>query len=408
MLNNLITLINDYVFVEKIRDHSPTWEFGKTVDGKFKNTKYMEFWEKAAKHPEFHPLIERFGEQVVALNKEGDPLTCDDQYVGNEAICQLCVADKKYIPLYIKYLGSFDLGNEGSGQSEGIYAIEEKWGWCAETLPLFIERYFNLSGQDGERSVTDMLNNGGREALAKNSELRAQLIKLAEENEKDGVAAPPYDSEDFVEFLGIAFPGKAEELLPKELREKLKTIKESIAEAEAKREKEKIESRARGQAAHEQLAIAAGIGSVGTLIKHECDYALYLAKEERKDGFDGVIYVTLCAFYPATQKVVRFEPRKEYVTKSYITKEAAQGGNPWYADGHDGYVILSNGKQVESMKSGDRIQMLVSSRMGGWDNKGNLVIAGKYNLQLPVYTYRYIGYIKDKKAFFEADCGLAD
>jgi hypothetical protein len=32
-------------------------------------------------------------------------------------------------------------------QSGEINSIADKWGWCAETIPLFVARYYSLGGQ---------------------------------------------------------------------------------------------------------------------------------------------------------------------------------------------------------------------------------------------------------------------
>jgi hypothetical protein len=196
-LKSLIAMLHDEEFVQQtLYDYSPIWAFGYYDGEEFKRT---WLFGEVSKYPELYPLVEQFFEQLRELN-ETEELLSDDMYLGTTELADLCVEDKRYIPLYIRFLGMIDLGNE-NGQDDEIADIAEKWGWCAETIPLFAARYFSLCGQHGDENIVDLLESGGSDVLAEDAALTDLFLKaIAAEYESY------IDTESIETLFAAAFP----------------------------------------------------------------------------------------------------------------------------------------------------------------------------------------------------------
>jgi predicted DNA-binding WGR domain protein len=145
--------------------------------------------------PNLDSSIEQFFEQLRERSH-------DDDHSGSSDLAGLCVANKKYIPLYIRFLDGMDLDHE-IGQDWELYEIAEKWGWCAETIPLFAVRYASNPGQHGQENIIDLLETDGAAALAKDPALTDMFLKaLAKEY---GNSNNVYN-EELIALFEAAFP----------------------------------------------------------------------------------------------------------------------------------------------------------------------------------------------------------
>jgi len=149
------------------------------------------------------------------------------------------------------------------------------------------------------------------------------------------------------------------------------------------------------QTAFDQAVIDAGIGLSGTLIINECKYALYVSKA--KDGF------FLMAFDPAGY-MIRHWIRQGDATKP-VVDDAVRTLKYYYAEGE--YVVLSGGEQVKVTESGDGVELSWNNFRCGWNSEGKLIIVIQYSdTDYEFESYRYIGYVKDDKIFFDENCGI--
>jgi hypothetical protein len=150
----------------------------------------------------------------------------------------------------------------------------------------------------------------------------------------------------------------------------------------------------------EQTAVKAGIGSAGTLIKQECDFALYVFKWKNAKDF------YLMAFHPSGQ-VIRYNieiEKKKVINKSVIT-DAMKDINNVYLSNKMEYTVWLSGKQVNNLQQGDRIKIAEVFYIGGWNSRGKLILAEKRG-KVVIYHCLYVGYVKNSDVFFDENCGL--
>jgi hypothetical protein len=154
----------------------------------------------------------------------------------------------------------------------------------------------------------------------------------------------------------------------------------------------------------EEALIANGGGFTGTLIKQECDFALYVKKKKGRSSFP-MLYL-----YPDGRKVNHNcwdnDELPDYTKKMII--EVMKVNEQWGEKKPWGYTVFSDGKQVESTQSGDRIETTQSNQIMGWSREGDLISVEKFSSGLQILTFKYIGYVKDGKVVFSDDCGIAE
>jgi len=97
---------------------------------------------EAIKHAELHELMAQIVEKITELNFEiGEIWENEEEHAGAHIARELALHDKKYLPLYVKYIHSNDLNHEVY-QTEDITDVIYEWGWCPETYLLFAARWF--------------------------------------------------------------------------------------------------------------------------------------------------------------------------------------------------------------------------------------------------------------------------
>jgi len=218
-------------------------------------------------------------------------------------------------------------------------------------------------------------------------------------------------SEQFVELFGKLAPllpedalYEAEEVNP----DMWKDIESAIERAKKKPKEKTVSVRTafeKTYSALDQKAIGAGIGSIGTLITHECDYTLYF--EVSSDG------ISLKAFYPATRRFAGRYVSSMEATKSVIKKEikGIEDLKKWDRLKRGAYEVSAGGERIDVTQQADRIKILGDNydvAIGGWDSKGNLILAERdpFEGSVSLSSFRYVGYVKDGKMVFDENCGL--
>ena len=125
---------------------------------------------KAIQHSELHPLMERVVDKVTEIaNRIGEVWNDEEDHAAAGFARELAVYNKKYAPLYARYLATNDLNHEVY-QSEDIWDILHEKDWCEELYSIVVSRVFT-PGQHGREDWFGFCESGLSDALKRDGEM---------------------------------------------------------------------------------------------------------------------------------------------------------------------------------------------------------------------------------------------
>lgn len=104
---------------------------------------------EAIRHPELHELMEKVVLEITKIGEKGNFTQIwesDQEQAGGCLARELALYDKKYLPLYYRYIQTNDLDHEVY-QMEDMDSIFYKWNYGPEIIPILMYR-----GEHGQQA----------------------------------------------------------------------------------------------------------------------------------------------------------------------------------------------------------------------------------------------------------------